>query len=311
MKIVVIGGCGLIGRQVTADLLREGHEAVTASPSTGVNALTGEGIAEMLADAAVVVDVANAPSLEPAAALEFFERSGRNLLAAERQSGIRHHVALSIVGTDRLQENAYFRAKEAQERLIAAASLPYMIVRATQFFEFVATSPRPRWRATGSTCPMPISSRSPRSTSRRPSPRWPSGCPPTGRSRSPGRTGSRSTTSSPGASPPPATAGRCRPTGRRATSAPGWSGDPSFPRTRLRRASDPDPCPARKLPILRRGAEGPPCPAGGWRRRLLHRLPEPGPGRAMRSSTIRHPVRRRPAVSPGNPASQRSCAASS
>ncbi|AWB22821.1 NmrA family transcriptional regulator [Methylobacterium currus] len=137
MKIVVIGGSGLIGRQLTKDLADKGHEAIAASPSTGVNALTGEGLAGVLAGAAVVVDVANAPSFEPASVLAFFERSSRNLLAAGRQAGIRHHVALSIVGTDRLDENGYFRAKVAQERLIAASGVPYTIVRATQFFEFV------------------------------------------------------------------------------------------------------------------------------------------------------------------------------
>jgi len=139
MKIVVIGGSGLIGRQLTAALLRDGHEAVAASPGTGVNALTGEGLAEALAGTQVVVDVANAPSFADAAVLDFFERSGRNLLAAGRRAGVAHHVALSIVGTDRLEGNGYFRAKVAQERLIAASGLPYTIVRATQFFEFVAT----------------------------------------------------------------------------------------------------------------------------------------------------------------------------
>ncbi|MGE7414093.1 SDR family oxidoreductase [Methylobacterium tarhaniae] len=139
MKIVVIGGSGLIGRQLTADLQRLGHEAVPASPSTGVNTLTGEGLAEILAGAAVVVDVANAPSFEDAAVLDFFERSGRNLLAAARQAGVTHAIALSIVGADRAEGNGYFRAKVAQERLIAASGLPHTIVRATQFFEFVAT----------------------------------------------------------------------------------------------------------------------------------------------------------------------------
>ncbi|MET7244913.1 SDR family oxidoreductase [Methylobacterium sp. EM32] len=139
MKIVVIGGSGLIGRQVTANLRELGHEAVAASPSTGVNALTGDGLAEALAGAAAVVDVANAPSFEPESVFDFFERSSRNLLEAGRRAGIRHHVALSIVGTDRLDGNGYFRAKLAQERLIAAAGLPYTIVRATQFYEFVAT----------------------------------------------------------------------------------------------------------------------------------------------------------------------------
>ncbi|PSC03083.1 NmrA family transcriptional regulator [Alsobacter soli] len=139
MKIVVIGGSGLIGRRLTAELSRLGHEAIAASPSSGVNALTGEGLAEVLPGAEAVVDVANSPSFEDAAVLDFFERSGRNLLAAERQAGVKHHVALSIVGTDRLEGNGYFRAKVAQERLIKASGIPFTIVRATQFFEFVAT----------------------------------------------------------------------------------------------------------------------------------------------------------------------------
>lgn len=139
MKIVVIGGSGLIGRQLTAILSRKGHNAIAASPSTGVNALTGEGLAEALSGADTVVDVANSPSFEDKAVLEFFERSGRSLLAAERQAGVKHHVALSIVGTDRLPENGYFRAKVAQEGLIRSSELPYTIVRATQFFEFVGT----------------------------------------------------------------------------------------------------------------------------------------------------------------------------
>ncbi|MDE3748272.1 SDR family oxidoreductase [Methylobacterium radiotolerans] len=139
MKIVVIGGSGLIGRHLTAELERAGHEAVPASPSTGVDAVTGDGLAEVLVGADAVVDVANAPSFEDAAVLDFFERSSRNLLAAGRQAGLKHHVALSIVGTDRLDGNGYFRAKVAQERRIAASGLPYTIVRATQFFEFIAT----------------------------------------------------------------------------------------------------------------------------------------------------------------------------
>lgn len=138
MKIVVIGGSGLIGRQLTARLSRQGLNAIGASPSTGVNALTGEGLAEVLAGADIVVDVSNSPSFEDAAVLDFFERSGRNLLAAESAAGVRHHVALSIVGTDGLEENGYFRAKVAQERLIKASGVPFTIVRATQFFEFVA-----------------------------------------------------------------------------------------------------------------------------------------------------------------------------
>lgn len=139
MKIVVIGGSGLIGRRLTADLSRQGHEAIAASPSSGVNALTGEGLAGVLAGADIVVDVSNAPSFEDAAVLDFFERSGRNLLAAEREAGVKHHVAPSIVGTDRLKENGYCRAKVVQERLVEASGIPFTIVRATQFFEFVAT----------------------------------------------------------------------------------------------------------------------------------------------------------------------------
>jgi uncharacterized protein YbjT (DUF2867 family) len=137
MKIVIIGGTGLIGKKLVQDLREQGHEAVAASPSLGVNAVTGEGLAEALAGAHVVVDVANAPSWEDQAVLEFFEKSGRNLLAAEAAAGVGHHVALSVVGTDRLLASGYFRAKMAQENLIKAASIPYTIVRATQFFEFV------------------------------------------------------------------------------------------------------------------------------------------------------------------------------
>ena len=136
-KIVVIGGSGLIGTKLVKNLLRQGHEVVAASPSAGVNTITGEGVAEALAGAQVVVDVANAPSWEDQAVLEFFEKSGRNLLAAEAAAGVGHHVALSVVGTERLLASGYFRAKLAQENLIKASSIPYTIVRATQFFEFV------------------------------------------------------------------------------------------------------------------------------------------------------------------------------
>ncbi|MEA3207484.1 MAG: hypothetical protein QOE70_541 [Chthoniobacter sp.] len=137
LKIVVIGGSGLIGKKVV-NHLREGvHDAIAASPSTGVNALTGEGLAEALKGAQVVVDVANSPSWEDKAVLEFFETSSRNLLSAEPAAGVRHHVALSVVGTERLLESGYFRAKMAQENLIKASGVPYTIVRATQFFEFV------------------------------------------------------------------------------------------------------------------------------------------------------------------------------
>lgn len=139
MKIVIIGGSGLIGKQLVPKLRDQGHEVVPASPSTGVNALTGEGLASALAGAQVVVDVSNAPSWEDSAVLEFFETSTRNLLAAEKTAGVAHHVALSVVGTGRLQASGYFRAKLAQEKLIQAGEIPYSIVRATQFFEFVAS----------------------------------------------------------------------------------------------------------------------------------------------------------------------------
>ena len=137
MKIVVIGGSGLIGKKLVNNLRQHGHEVVAASPSSGVNTVTGEGLAEALAGAQVVVDVANSPSCEDKAVLEFFETSGRNLLAAEAAAGVGHHVALSVVGTDRLLASGYFRAKMAQENLIKASPIPYTIVRATQFFEFV------------------------------------------------------------------------------------------------------------------------------------------------------------------------------
>jgi uncharacterized protein YbjT (DUF2867 family) len=137
MKIVVVGGTGLIGKKVVQNLRQQGHEVVAASPSSGVNTVTGEGLAQALAGAQVVVDVANAPSWEDKAVLAFFETSGRNLLAAEAAVGVGHHVALSVVGTDRLLVSGYFRAKMAQENLIKASPIPYTIIRATQFFEFV------------------------------------------------------------------------------------------------------------------------------------------------------------------------------
>ena len=137
MKIVVIGGSGLIGSKLVNKLREHGHETVAASPNSGVNTLTGEGLAEALKDASVVVDVSNSPSWEDAAVMNFFETSTRNLLAAEAAAGVGHHVALSVVGTERLLESGYFRAKIAQENLIKASSIPYSIVRATQFYEFV------------------------------------------------------------------------------------------------------------------------------------------------------------------------------
>ena len=137
MKIVVIGGTGLIGSKLVTRLRERGHDVVAAAPNSGVNTITGEGLAEALRGASVVVDVSNSPSLEGAAALTFFETSTRNLLAAETEAGVRHHVALSVVGTERLSESGYFRAKIAQETLIKGSSIPYSIVHATQFFEFV------------------------------------------------------------------------------------------------------------------------------------------------------------------------------
>jgi uncharacterized protein YbjT (DUF2867 family) len=137
MKIVVIGGSGLIGKKLIPILRKRGHAAVPASPSSGVNTLTGEGLAQALEGADVVVDVSNAPSWEDAAVLEFFQTSSRNLLAAEAAAGVGHHVALSVVGADRLPDSGYMRAKVAQERLIKSGGVPYTIVRATQFFDFV------------------------------------------------------------------------------------------------------------------------------------------------------------------------------
>jgi len=137
MKIIVIGGSGLIGSKLVGELREHGHEAVPASPDTGVNTITGEGLAEALGGADVVVDVSNSPSFEDAAALAFFETSTGTLLAAEAAAGVGHHVALSVVGTDRLLASGYFRAKMAQESLIAASAIPYSIVHATQFYEFI------------------------------------------------------------------------------------------------------------------------------------------------------------------------------
>src|SRR3954451_22799751 len=136
-KVVVIGGTGLIGSKVVAGLSEHGHEAVAASPNTGVNTLTGEGLAEVLDGASVVVDVSNSPSFEDEAVMEFFTTSATNLATAERDAGVRHHVALSIVGADRIPDSGYLRAKVAQEKLISESGIPYSVVRATQFFEFV------------------------------------------------------------------------------------------------------------------------------------------------------------------------------
>jgi uncharacterized protein YbjT (DUF2867 family) len=138
MKIVVIGGSGLIGKKLIPLLRERGHEAVSAAPSSGVNTITGEGLREALAGADVVVDVTNSPSWEDKAVLEFFETSTRSILAAEAAAGVKHHVALSVVGADRIPDSGYMRAKVAQEKLIKANRVPYTILRATQFFEFLA-----------------------------------------------------------------------------------------------------------------------------------------------------------------------------
>lgn len=137
MRVVVIGGTGLIGSKLVAKLTEQGHEAVAASPNTGVNTLTGEGLAEAMAGSDIVVDVSNSPSFKADEVLAFFETSTRNLLDAEEHAGVVHHVALSVVGTDRLLESGYFRGKIAQENLIKGSTIPYTIVQATQFYEFV------------------------------------------------------------------------------------------------------------------------------------------------------------------------------
>ena len=136
MKIAVIGGTGLIGSKLVSNLARQGHQAVAASPATGVNSITGEGLVDALKGTSVVVDVTNSPSWEDAAVLQFFETSTRNLLKYEAGAGVSHHIALSVVGTERMLESGFFRAKLAQENLIKASSIPYSIIRATQFFEF-------------------------------------------------------------------------------------------------------------------------------------------------------------------------------
>jgi len=139
VKIVVIGGTGLIGSKTVKALNQLGHDAIPAAPNTGVNALTGEGLAQAMAGAEVVIDVSNSPSFEERAATDFFQTSGQNLTAAEVDAGVLHHVALSVVGTDRLQESGYFRAKHAQESLIRTSPVPYTLIHATQFFEFIRT----------------------------------------------------------------------------------------------------------------------------------------------------------------------------
>jgi uncharacterized protein YbjT (DUF2867 family) len=155
MKIVVIGGTGLIGSKLVGKLGEHGHEAVAASPNSGVNTLTGEGLSDVLQGVDTVVDVSNSPSFEDAAVLEFFTTSTRNQLAAEKEAGVGHHIALSVVGTQRLAESGYFRAKIAQENLIKESGVPYSIVHATQFSSSSRASPRPRPRETPSVSHTP------------------------------------------------------------------------------------------------------------------------------------------------------------
>ncbi len=138
MKIVIIGGTGLIGTKTVALLAARGHDVIAASPNTGINTITGDGLAKALEGAEVVIDLANSPSFEDAAVMEFFQTSGRNLLSAAKAASVRHHIALSVVGTDQLQGSGYFRAKKAQEDLIKASGIPFTIVHSTQFFEFVS-----------------------------------------------------------------------------------------------------------------------------------------------------------------------------
>lgn len=139
MKIVVIGGTGLIGTKLVGNLLKLGHEVIPASPNSGVNTITGEGLAEVLEGADIVVDVANSPSFEDRAVMDFFETAGNNIAAAEKSAGTKYHIALSVVGTENLQDSGYFRAKLVQENIIKASGIPYTIVRATQFFEFLTS----------------------------------------------------------------------------------------------------------------------------------------------------------------------------
>jgi len=141
MKIVVIGGTGLIGSKVVAKLTQQGHEAIAAAPSTGVDTITGQGLGEAFAGAHVVIDVSNSPSFEEQAAMDFFQTAGRNITKAEVEAGVAHHVALSVVGTDRLQDSGYFRAKQSQEQQIRSSPIPYTLVHATQFFEFIRSIP--------------------------------------------------------------------------------------------------------------------------------------------------------------------------
>jgi len=216
MKIVVIGGSGRIGSNVVRRLAAQGHDPVPASPDTGVDTITGEGLAEAMMGADVVVDVANAPVWDDDAVLKFFTTSTRNLLAAERDAGVGHHVAVSIVGADRLPDSGYLRAKLAQEAEIEARSIPYTILRSTQFFDFLAQTVN----ATPSGCRPGSCSSSPPTLSQRPSPIWRSARRSVAGSSSVGPKRWASTAGRGGCSPPPVTSGRSSPTRTRATSAP-------------------------------------------------------------------------------------------
>jgi uncharacterized protein YbjT (DUF2867 family) len=197
MKIVVIGGTGLIGSKTVAILRQGGHEVVAASPKSGINSITSEGLKEALAGATVVIDLANSPSFEDKAVLEFFETSGRNLHAAEAAAGVRHHVALSIVGTDRTPDNGYFRAKVAQEKLIEASGIPYTIIRSTQFLEFLGGIAGSSADGNRVRISPGLFNPSRRTTLLLSSPMWRSQRPETASSRSPARNGHRSTRSAP------------------------------------------------------------------------------------------------------------------
>ena len=198
MKIVVIGGTGLIGSKTVPILRQGGHEVVAASPNTGVNSITGEGLKEAMAGTQVVIDLANSPSFEDKAVLEFFETSGRNLHAAEAAAGVRHHVALSIVGTDRTPDNGYFRAKVAQEKLIEKSGIPYTIIRSTQFLEFLRRHRRFKCgRKHGQAFARPVPAHRGGRRCCLSSPRWRSRHRETASSRSPARNEHRSTKSSP------------------------------------------------------------------------------------------------------------------
>ena len=197
MKIVIIGGTGLIGSKTASILRSRGHDVVAASPQSGINTITGEGLKEAMAGAQVVIDLANSPSFEDKAVLEFFQTSGRNLFAAEAAAGVRHHVALSIVGTDRTPDNGYFRAKVAQEKLIKASGIPYTIIRSTQFLEFLGGIADWSTDGTWSGSHPAYSSPSRRTTLRPSLPTWRSLRRATASSRSPARNAHRSTRSSP------------------------------------------------------------------------------------------------------------------